>query len=115
MPEKLIRHLGRPVDQLLKRILEFPKSSIPAHGRPVQEAHEKPPVVEQEEKADPGPLFPLEVFDEKTESNNSASRWPHKGQQAFSLSSLRRHKYSKRFPQFLHLNSWIGIALTFRL
>ena len=48
------------------------------------------------------------------ESNTSVSLCPQDGQSTCSLSSLRRHKYSKILPQPLHLNSWIGMFMTLR-
>ena len=76
----------------------FPRPAVLAYR-----AHENPPDgAHSEEVID-------EPFEEKVDSRVSDSLWPQDGQATSFLSLLRKHKYSKTFPQVLHLNSYIGI------
>jgi len=67
---------------------------------------EKPLDGEQDEEgvAEVAPL-PVDPPQQKVESRTSVSQLPQDGQETWSLSSLRMHRYSKTLSQLLHLNS----------
>ncbi len=78
-----------------------------APGHMHHAAQEKPPDEEQDDAPArlPSPPPEFEVPEEKVDIIFSAFSFPHEGHVACSSSSLRKHRYSKVFPQFLHLNS----------
>ena len=77
------------------------------------EAHENPPVGEQDDDAArlPKPFPEPEEPDENVDNSFSVFFPPHEGQVVLSSSSLRKHKNSKMFPHSVHLNSYIGTLL----
>jgi hypothetical protein len=72
----------------------------------LDQPQEKPPLGTQDDAAllENAESEPLEQ-DENVDSNFSVLLSPHEGQATPSLSALRKHKNSKTFPHFLHLNS----------
>ena len=77
-----------------------------AHGCTYQ-AHEKPPCDAHDVEAEPlpRPSPEPEERDENVDNSFSLSSLPQEGQGPLSSPVLRKHRDSKMFPHFLHLNS----------